>query len=289
MAATGNAANNTTSSVVSGATTGAKSGAASLSAKDDAATVCAISMVAAMLADVVHEGVGHAATALLTGTQSGLLTTVAWSSDFDSRLVAAGGTLANLAAAAIFWLALRNATRASVRLRFFLLISLAFNLFTGTGYFFFSGVTNFGDWAAVIGGLQPHWLWRTLLIAVGVASYYGAVLVVGAGLVRYVGVPRSESRRLRKLTFIPYFAAVILLSAGGILNPIGMQLVWQSALTASAGANSGLLWLTYYIPKGTAPKRPPDGIGRNYLWIATAGVLSLIFIFVLGRGITLHR
>ena len=230
-----------------------------------------------------------AATALLTGTQSGLLTTVAWSSDFDSRLVAAGGTLANLAAAAMFWLALRSAAGASVRLRFFLLISLAFNLFTGTGYFFFSGVTNFGDWAAVIAGLPAHGLWRALLIAVGVASYYGAVLVVGAGLVRYVGVPRNDLRRLRKLTFIPYFAAVILLSAGGILNPIGIQLVWQSALPASAGADSGLLWLRYYIPKGTAPERPSNRIDRNHLWIIAAGVLSLVFIFVLGRGITLHR
>lgn len=256
---------------------------------DDAATVCAISMVAAMLADVVHEGLGHAAMALLTGTQSGLLTTVAWSSNFDSRLVAAAGTLANLVAAAFFWIVPRNATSASVRLRFFLLISLAFNLFTGTGYFFFSGVTNFGDWATVIAGLQPYWLWRALLIMVGVASYYGAILVVGTELVRYVGVSRNDLRRLRKLTFIPYFAAVILLSAGGLLNPIGIQLVWQSALPASAGANSGLLWLRYYIPKGTTPERPSEGIGRNYAWIATACVLALVFIFVLGRGFTLHR
>src|SRR6202044_944188 len=194
---------------------------ASVQANDDVLTVCAISLVAGILADVVHEGLGHAATALATGTQSGLLTTVAWSSNFDSRLVAAGGTLANLAAAAIFWLALRSAAGASVRLRFFLLISVAFNLFTGTGYFFFSGVTNFGDWAAVIAGLHPQWLWRGLLVVGGGG---------GSALVGYVGVPRSEPQRLRRLTFIPYFAAVILLSAGGLLNPIGIQLVWQSAL-----------------------------------------------------------
>jgi len=71
------------------------------------------------------EGLGHAATALLTGTKSGVLTTVAWSSDFDSRPVAAGGTLANLAAGMVFWIALRSTRSASVRLRFFLLISLA--------------------------------------------------------------------------------------------------------------------------------------------------------------------
>lgn len=262
---------------------------APVQANDDVLTLCAISLVAAILANVVHEGLGHAATALLTGTQSGVLSTVAWSSEFDSRLVAAAGTLANLAAAIVFWIALRSAKSASVRLRFFLLIGLAFNLFAGTGYFLFSGVTNFGDWTVVIDGLHAHWLWRTLLLVVGICAYYGAVLVVGTGLVRYVGVPRNHSHRLMKLTFIPYLLATLLMCAGGVLNPIGIQLVWQSALPGTAGADSGLLWLRYYIPKGTVPERPSDGIERNFGWIAAAAALSLVFIFVLGRGITLHR
>ncbi|MGA8222132.1 MAG: hypothetical protein WB780_10810 [Candidatus Acidiferrales bacterium] len=263
--------------------------AASVRTNDDALTICAISFLAGMLANVLHEGLGHAATALLTGTPSGVLSTVAWSSDFDSRLVAAGGTLANLAAGAVFWMALRSAKSASVRLRFFLLTSLAFNLFAGTGYFFFSGVTNFGDWAVVIAGLQPHWLWRTLLVVAGIAAYFGAVLLVGTGLVRYVGAPRDQLHRLRTLTFIPYFSAVLLSVLAGLLNPIGVQLVWQSALPGAAGADSGLLWLQYYIPKGTVPERGSEGIARSYAWITLAAMLSLVFIFVLGRGITLHR
>src|SRR5215831_290692 len=155
---------------------------------DDTLTICAISIVAGILTNVLHEGVGHGLTALLTGAKSGVLTTVAWSSAFDSRLVEAGGTLANFAAGLVFWLALRSAKDASMPTRYFLLITCAFNLFTGTGYFFFSGVTNFGDWAAVISGLYPHWLWRALLVVVGASSYYASVLVVGVGFVRHVGV-----------------------------------------------------------------------------------------------------
>jgi len=200
-----------------------------------------------------------------------------------------GGTLANLAASIVFWIALRNAKSASVRWRFFLLTSFAFNLFEGTGYFLFSGVTNFDDWAQVIAGLHAHWLWRALLVIVGMASYLGAVLAVGIGIVRYVAVPRSESRRLRRLTFIPYFSTLILVCTAGLLNPMGIQLVWQSALPATAGAKSGLLWLRYYIPKGTVPRRRPDGIERSYVWITVALALSLPFVFVLGRGIVLHR
>ena len=258
-------------------------------AKDDVLTVCAISLVAEIVADVVHEGLGHAAVAFLMGAKSGVLSTVAWSSVFDSRLVAAGGTLANLAAGLVFWLVLRRATSGSVRWRLFLLVSVAFNLFSGTGYFFFSGVTNFGDWAAVIGGLSAHWLWRSGLVVVGIASYYGAVLVVGTALVKYVGVARDDLRRFRRLMYVAYLSAVALLGVAGLLNPIGIQLVWQSALPAAAGAHSGMLWLMYYIPRRIVPERGSEGLGRSYAWIATAAGLSLVFIFVLGRGITLGR
>ena len=43
---------------------------------DDALTIIAISVVAGIAANVLHEGVGHGLTALLTGAKSGVLTTV---------------------------------------------------------------------------------------------------------------------------------------------------------------------------------------------------------------------
>ena len=256
---------------------------------DDVLTICAISIVAGILTNILHEGVGHGLTALLTGAKSGVLTTVAWSSASDTRLVAAGGTLANLAAALAFWLALRSAKNASMPIRYFLLTACAFNLFTGTGYFFFSGVTNFGDWAAVISGLPLHWLWRALLVVVGAASYFIAAVIVGIGLVRYVGIPRHEQGRLRRLTIVPYLTAILLASVAGLLNPLGMQLLWESALPATAGGQSGLLWLQYYIPRHTEPKRSPGQLARSYVWIGVAAVLGILYIVVLGRGVTLHR
>ena len=255
---------------------------------DDVLTICAISIVAGILTNVLHEGVGHGLVALLNGAKSGVLTTVAWSSAVDSRLIEAGGTLVNLAAALVFWLALRSVKLASMPMRYFLLISCAYNLFTGTGYFFFSGITNFGDWAAVISGLHPHWLWRALLVVVGASSYFAAALVVGIGLVRFVGIPRDQQRCLRKLTIVPYLTAILLASGAGMLNPLGMQLLWQSALPATAGGQSGLFWLQYYIPRGTEPKPAPEQVGRNYVWVGVAPVLAIIHVVVLGRGITLH-
>lgn len=258
-------------------------------AQDDVLTVIAISIVAAIVCNVLHEGIGHGLIALLTGAKSGVLTTVAWSSAYDSRLVEAGGTLVNLAAGLIFWLLLRKSSRWPLSLRYFLLVSFAFNLFTGTGYFFFSGVTDFGDWAAVIQGLHPHWAWRTLLAVDGAISYFVAVQLIGAALVRYVGIPRGQQKRLRRLTLVPYLTAIVLASAAAPLNPLGVQLIWQSALPATAGGQSGLLWLQYYIPRGAQPAREAEGLSRRYSWIIPSVILAIAYVAILGGGVTIYR
>ena len=68
----------------------------------------------------------------------------------------------------------------------------------------------------MISGLYLHWLWRALLVVVGACSYYAAVLVVGIGVVRYVGIPRHQQGRLRKLTMVPYLSAILLASVGDV-------------------------------------------------------------------------
>ncbi len=257
--------------------------------KDDIPTICAICVVALIIATMLHEGLGHGALALLTGATSGTLSTVAWSSVYDSRLVAAGGTLVNLASGLVFWIALRAARNVSATMRFFLLIACAFNLFTGTGYFFFSGVTNFGDWAQVIAGMHPYWLWRMLLIVGGMAAYYEAMRMIAIGLVRYLGVSQSDHARIRRLMWVPYFAAIIIEVVAGLRNPLGIALVFESALPATAGANCALLFLIYYAPKSTVPGPDHQPVERSYAWIAIATVLAMFFIVVVGPGIKIQR
>ncbi|HXW57436.1 MAG TPA: hypothetical protein VEJ67_16915 [Candidatus Cybelea sp.] len=256
---------------------------------DDGLTVCSIAAVAAIVGDVLHEGLGDGAVALLSGAHSGVLSTVAWSSAFDSRLDAAGGTVVNLLAGAAFCLALRNAKSAEIHLRLFLLLACAFNLFAGSGYFLFSGLSNFGDWAEAIAGTEWHGLWRTLLVLVGIGAYYGALRIVGTSFVRYVGVPLRPGRRRVKLSWLAYGTAVVLAALAALGNPHGIGLLLESALPASAGGDSGLLYWQYYIPKRTTPERPPDPLTRSYVWISTALVLGIPFVGVLGRGITLAR
>jgi len=257
---------------------------------DDRLTVIAISALACILQDVLHEGLGHGVTAWLSGAHRLTMSTVALQSDLDTRLISANGTLVNLVFAAVFWLLLRGSRRYRPATRYFLVLAMAGNLFTGTGYFFFSGVTNFGDWAAVIRGLEPHWMWQLGLVALGAASYYASMLVVAVRLNPFCeGTPS----RLRRLCWTPYFTDGILAGIGGLLNPLGLFYVVASALPSTLGANAGLLSLPSLIPlwhRGRVEdEEQAEPIRRSPAWIAAGLVASLLFLFVLGRGIAWSR
>ena len=235
---------------------------------DDRLTTIAISALACIVQDVLHEGLGHGVTAWLSGAHRVTMSTVALQSDVDTRLISANGTPS---------------------VRYFLVLALMGNLFTGTGYFLFSGVMNFGDWAAVIQGLEPRWMWQIALVVLGLVSYFASMLVVGAQLKPFR--ERSDhSSRLLRLCWTPYFTDGILAGLGGLMNPLGLFYVLASALPSTLGANAGLLSLPGWMRGWKRDEKPPVGpIPRSAAWIVTGAVASLLFIFVLGRGLTWSR
>jgi len=259
------------------------------SVRDDRLTVIAASVLACILQDVLHEGLGHGVTAWLSGAQQVTMSTVALQSDIETRWVSANGTLVNLLFGGIFWLLLLKPQRYRPTLRYFLVLAMAGNLFTGTGYFFFSGVTNFGDWAAVIRGLQPHWIWQLGLVVVGVVTYYASVSLVAAQLKPFQAKDNT-SRRLRNLCWTPYFTDGLLAGLGGLLNPAGLFYVIAAALPSTLGANAGLLSLPSIMRRMDDTGEEQVGpIQRSLGWVSVGAVASLSFVFVLGRGITWSR
>jgi hypothetical protein len=260
-----------------------------VSAKDDKLTPIAIAALACILQDVLHEGLGHGVTAWLSGAHRVTMSTVALQSDIETRWISANGTLVNLLFAAIFWMLLLRPRRYKPATRYFLVLAMAGNLFTGTGYFLFSGVSNFGDWAAVIQGFEPHWIWQLGLAAMGVISYYASMLVVAAKLKPFRGQGESQAR-LRGLCWTPYFTDGLLAGIGGLFNPMGLFYVIASALPSTLGANAGLLSLPWMMRGSVSSEEGQvESIPRSAAWIVTAAAASLLFIFVLGRGITWSR
>jgi hypothetical protein len=256
----------------------------------DGLTLSSIGIVAYVLGAMLHEGVGHAGACLVSGAKPIVISTVHMECSSETRLVIAGGTLMNFVAAALFVALGRLTPRAFARLRFFCWLSMTINLFAGTGYFLFSGIGEFGDWAAFVDGLGPQWLLRIGLAIIGGTSY---VLAARLSLIEMRPLIGSDKKqrisRAARLMRVPYFTGGVLACIAGALNPAGSYLIALSAAASTFGGTSGLVWMdnwlkdTRAIPLGSEPDPPP--IGRSWAWIFGATCLALVFIFVIGPGV----
>ena len=255
----------------------------------DPATIIAISIVAFALANLLHEGAGHGGACVLTGGHAKVLSSVHFECDRDSRFISAGGTLVNFIVGFLGWLALRFVTHARGHLRYFLWLLMTINLLQVGGYFLFSGVGNFGDWADVIHGLAPAWLWRTGLIVLGAASYVLVVWLALLELRRFLGEPDWRRGGAKDLTIVPYITGGLLYTVAGMFNPVGLILVGLSAAAASFGGTSGMAWMTQYLGSKFVPRitSQPVALQPSRGWIVAAIITAAIFVGVVGRGVHL--
>jgi hypothetical protein len=259
---------------------------------DDTLTLVSLGVIAYAIAIVTHEGLGHGLTSLAAGAKPVILTTCNfdWSgivSRSSIRWIAAAGCLANAIAGLLAALALRLLRAAGPHLRIFLVLAAAFNLLLAAGYPGYSGVTAFGDWAAVISELSPAWLWRLLLVALSVISYYLSLRLLAVALRPFCGSNAPESlARLRRITMIPYLAAVAAASLAGAFNPVGWTVLFTCALPSSAAAAFGFTRLDHFSGIRVSDSSVPAGaITRSMGWILAAVVILAFFVGVLGPGI----
>jgi hypothetical protein len=258
----------------------------------DALTITGIAVIAYVLASVLHEGVGHGGACLLAGGKVMVISTVHTECSAETRLVMAGGTLMNVAAGSMCFALGRVTARTSPRLRYFLWLSLTVNLFTAAGYFGFSGIGGFGDWASFIKGLGSQWPWRIGMTIFGAAAYMVVARFSLLELRPLIGSDKEKRvARAVRLSKMPYFAGGILACVAGSLNPQGMILVALSSAASTFGGTSGLLWMMNglkgdRIPLGSEPEPMP--IRRSWQWIVTAFVLALAFVVVLGPGVRFY-
>ncbi|HEY3588252.1 MAG TPA: hypothetical protein VGK85_13920 [Myxococcaceae bacterium] len=260
-------------------------------------TVGAIAVVAYALSNVIHEALGHGGACIAVGGHPRQLTAVFFDGDLEglprsaARWVAAGGSLANLVAAAIASAALRLVPAGWGRGRFFLWLILAVNLLQAFGYLMFSGLGGIGDWAEVVRDFQPAVAWRLLLTAAGAVLYFMvAPRWIMPWLAAFVPADREErTARVRRLTVLPYLVGGVTFVLAGVLNPLGWVYVLISAVAASFGGTSLLAWYPGLWARRTPANPPavPLGVPRSPGWLVAAGIVLVLFVGVLGPGIPL--
>lgn len=254
---------------------------------DDTLTLVALGIVAFVVADVVHEALGHGLAILAMGAKPVLLTTCyIRSSGSLSRWIPAAGGIANVVVGLLSVPALRLLRTARPSIRCFIALLMAFNLLFAAAYPAYSGIALFGDWAAVISGLSPAWVWRGLLVVVSVISYYLSLLLLAVELRPFCGSNAPGAlTRLQRITLIPFIAALAAAGLGGAFNPVGWTVIFTSALPGAAAA-FGLTQIDNFPAVQVSGSALPAGtITRSLGWILAAAAVLVFFVAVLGPGI----
>jgi hypothetical protein len=202
----------------------------------------------------------------------------------------AAGTLMNVVAAALFFAVGRRTSASAPIWKYFFWLAMTVNLFSASGYFVFSGVGGFGDWARFIQGLGSQWAWRIGLTLFGAVTYLLAAWFSLRELRPLIGSDKNlRYRRAVGLSWIPYFTGGVLACIAGAFNPAGLILVALSAAASTFGGTSGLLWMTEWLKGDTIPlgsEAEPLPIPRSWGWIVTAAIAACAFVAVLGPGLS---
>ncbi len=237
--------------------------------RSSVSTLCALAVIAFIVACTAHEAIGHGLACLSTGGTVTLLTSALFRCSQSIPIVDAAGPLMNLCVAAVSAIALsRNKQNTTFTVFFGLL--LAFSGFWGAGYFIFSAITNTGDLAFAIRdlSLEPSWLWR-----------FGTGIV---GFWLYAIVLRKASTSLPKGK--PLVAAYCVAGVVACLSVIFYRgsslLALQDVARESLLAPIGLLIIAF--------ARPPSQtffIPFSRVIVVSSAATVVVFWLTLGKGI----
>ncbi len=240
---------------------------------DGYAMPAALSAIAFVTACTAHEAIGHGGMCLANGGHVTLLTSVYFHCSNGGPLIDAAGPTANLVVGAICWW-LARARAASPAVRLLLVLTMAFNLFWGAGYFIFSAATNSGDWAFVLRQLElePSWLWRSLMGALGVVIYAISLRAIVRSW------PAGVSYG------VAYFAAGVVACCAALFYAGPTLPAVREAAQESFLAAIGLLVPAFRNARRPAPSPSAVPMAGSNRWLVLASLVTLAFWLLLGRG-----
>jgi hypothetical protein len=233
-------------------------------------TMSAIGAAAFMLADTIHEVLGHGGVCLLLGQKIVLITSVYFRSLPGSFLTDIGGPIANLVFGLLIYGFLQTRKGLSSPMRIFLLFGMAYNFFWISGTLLHSSISKTGDWTYAIKELHIGALEKPVLIIAGVAAYWIAI--------RMIRPLFNNEFQSRQPILYAYFAAAAAAVISGLFSNYGRGPSALEGLLEVVGS----LPILFLVRKGQASTgEPRASMGFN----AVILVVFVIFCLTLGRGI----
>ncbi len=256
-------------------------------------TTIAIAAIAICITQIIHEGL-HLLTCLAVGAElqefSALHVMYESETELQTKLVSASASIINIIVAGITLLLLRRSRKRTRELQYFLWLFMVMNGLLGTSYWLFSGVANVGDWAYVIEGWTPHWLWRLVMAIIGLVSYTFAVWFSLHEFGKIIGGTdeKMQIRRATRLGLLSYITVFVVILLAGLFNSHGITgLPAVAALLLALGGMSPLLWMMQWFQAKMFKKIPnePLVINRRWNWVIAAIIITIVYSFILGRGL----
>lgn len=242
--------------------------------KDDASTLVAIGAVAAVVASLAHEALGHGLGCVADGGRVTLLTFLVFRCQGAGVLADGGGPIGALAvglASLGLLLAIRPKPTPT---RMFLFTLAALTLFWPFAQMLREATDGSDDWGHVARDLAWPPAWHLIGVAVALAGYV-ATLVVTSRLARIMAAGRPT--RLAAL----WGAAVI---AGVVLAALWRKDAAVSALDGFMTFGVAQLgWLGALRAAGRAEQGPT--LARSWPWIAGAAFIVVAAAATVGRGL----
>jgi len=240
---------------------------------DDPAMVIAVGVLAASLADVLHEAVGHGLGCIAGGGQITLLTSIWFRCHDATALTDAGGPIGSLVAGMAAF-AVLSGTKPNRTTRLFLVLLGAISLFWFAGQLIFHALHNRDDWFFVARRMGWSPVWRPIAVALGLCCYYVTMSLSAAAL------PATQPPWQRAVRLAYVASAVSAVVAGLLWRPAPIRSGFEAFQTLGV-LPLGLLFLR------TGTELPSAGvpIKRSGRWIIASAVVFAVFAAVQGRGV----
>lgn len=245
------------------------------SSSNDAATVVGVGALAAILAAICHETLGHGLACVGVGGHINLLTSIWFRCSKYAPITDAGGPMGNLVAGSL-GVVLLGYTRPSPPGRLLLFMFGGLNLFWFMGQLTFESLTHtHDDWYWLLQSAPA--IWRPVGAVVGIAGYVLTVRWLSA-VVRKQAGPQAHTIRWAYAA-----AAVSAIIAGLMWGPGPLRSAVEGFSTF--GINSfGLLIVARKASRAVEHDAGAQPVSRSWAWICFCAVSFGIFLLVQARG-----
>jgi hypothetical protein len=239
--------------------------------------LAAIGILSYMVADIIHEVIGHGGTSLITGNKIELLTMVYFKSSPGNILVDIGGPIANLFFGGLSFYMLTKSSFAQL----FLFQITAYNLFWFSGTILHSAISQTGDCTFAMKELLSEPYSKILLISAGILFYMMILRILNYYLSLDTNEQQTEPLTKHNMLYSFIFAALGSFVAGLFYATDRLHSGLEGLLEMSAS----LPILFFKFRKKTIDKTYQFRL--NYYVGLAVFILYIAFCLTLGKGITI--